>query len=92
MKTSELMVGMYVKTKGARDRVGLRKIAGFVDGDLLVDHYRWHVERNEGPARAWPRIAVRMPYASLVMANKVVRVYELNYRQELVKVTKVDGK
>lgn len=46
-----LTEGTFVKTKGARDRVGLRRIAAvgeYYNGSkyLIVDHYRWIKKKN----------------------------------------------
>jgi len=74
----ELKPGMFVKTRGASDRVGLRRIAAILDnGHLLVDHYTWQRSKN------WheePKVfrAVRAPYASVIMRDKVAKIVNLD--------------
>ena len=92
MKRSELKVGMYIKTKGARDRSGLRKIVAievtpYHGTYLLVDHYKWRPEKRDGLKM---RVAERAPYASRVMLNKVVKVYEMSALNEVSNIITVE--
>jgi hypothetical protein len=67
---------MWVRTKGARDGCGYRKIVKVLNGypfygsTLLVDHY----SPRRRSSKTDPVRLVRAPYASEVMANKVIEV------------------
>ena len=96
MKNLELLKpGTFVKTKGARDGVGLRKIVEVRNADtpyphLLVDHYNWVLVSKEvvdGKVRRKFR-AKRAPYASEVLADKVIRIYILDETLLFVKEEK----
>lgn len=72
-----LTEGTFVKTKGARDRVGLRRIAAIGEyyncsKYLIVDHYRWTKKKNGDKVEWYPE---RTPYSSQVNIDKVVRVF-----------------
>lgn len=90
-----LKPGTFIKTKGARDRVGLRKIVEVRNADtpyphLLVDHYQWVLVSKEvvdGKIRRKFR-AKRSPYASEVLADKVIRIYTLDDTLMFVKEEK----
>lgn len=82
--------GTFIKTKGARDGIGLRKIIEDRGSEFLVDHYRWErvtADESCGSRKVVisPRTkkksnfkVVRVPYSSLVMKNKVIRVYDID--------------
>lgn len=75
----QLKPGMFIKTRGARDRVGLRKIVEikwnrWADRyELFVDHYRFEPVMHQGKRRFR---AVRKPYCSEVLADKVQYIYK----------------
>ncbi len=95
MNLEQLKPGTFIKTKGARDRVGLRKIVEVRNADtayphLLVDHYNWVLVSREvvdGKRRRKFR-AKRAPYASEVLAEKVIRIYTLDDTLMFVKEEK----
>lgn len=71
----------YIKTRNARDGLGLRKIVRIEDGNdyVMVDHYTWSsapdrlVRRN----RYKPMYPVRLGYSSTVMTKNIIGLHEL---------------
>jgi hypothetical protein len=74
-----LVPGIFIKTKGARDHVGLRRIVTVCGSSLMVDHYRWknyHSKISGTIQRVF--VAERVPFSSVVNINKVVKIYDLD--------------
>lgn len=71
----------YIKTRNARDGLGLRKIVRVEEGNdyVMVDHYAW----SSDPDR-WvrckshkPMYPVRLGYSSTVMTKNIIGLHEL---------------
>ena len=73
-----------MKTRGARDRVGLRRIVSEYYGRWLVEHYRWK-KTPDGKYQA-----VRKPYSSDVGKDKVCLVYTMTDDLILIKQERVN--
>lgn len=90
-----LFPGTFIKTRGARDRVGLRKIVEVKKWSrgtvLLVDHFSWAMKKETLPDGSVVKkySVVRQPYSSEVGADKVIRIYHLDKEGFLVKIDKV---
>lgn len=93
MKYEEIVkAGDWIRTKGARDRIGLRRVVEVTKhGDLLVDHYRWKnhlIPKEDGTFQIMHSVE-RAPYSSYVMPNKIIRLFEFDENRFLCKITVV---
>lgn len=91
MERQLLQPGMWVRTKGARDGYGFRKIVKvrpdpFYGCTLLVDHYK----PTRRSSKLHPIRLTRAPYASEVMATKVIEVLEVEelFPEGMFEITK----
>lgn len=79
---TELTVGMWVKMKNARDRLGIRRIAEIRKNrwgtEVLFEHYQPGI-RAWGKAREGRTgtVVSRAPYCSIAQQRNIVAIYEV---------------